>query len=856
MNIFNKVTLQSMKKSRARTIVTMIGVVLSTAMFTAVATFGASLLNFLVNGSIVKYGGWQVEFLEVDSSFVQKRSHDVGVSNTVAFENIGYATLEGGKSPEKPYLFIAGFNKETYETLPITLILGRLPENNGEILVPSHVAAKGGIRFRVGDRLSLSVGNRMNGSNNLGQHDPFVSGKETLMPKDEKKYTVVGIYERPVFEEHSAPGYTLITTMDSAQQAENLSLFVTLKDPYQVHAYTDSIAAPHGYILNDNVLRFMGLSDDNLVNTLLYVIGGILVALIMTGSVFLIYNSFNISLNERTRQFGILSSVGATPKQLRDSVLFEGLCIGAAGIPVGIIAGIGSISLVIPVVAGKIESILYNTIPLTLSVSFPAIIVAATVSLVTILISAYIPARKAANTPAIECILQTNEIKIESKDVKTTKLTQRLFGLEGTLALKNFMRNKKRYRSIVLSLTFSVVLFVSANAFGSDLKRLSERMITNIDYDILFYTKDMSLDEMIPLFGMLKTADGVTEGHYQAVLSYSARVKSSDISENFRKIWGYTSPEQSVDLPLNIQFIEDSEYLNFIKSQGLPEKEYTGQNAKIIAIAKTRVEKNDGKIEVFDMFANRFISFNAVPQINGKQAKEQGRTINMTLVDTYPLDPPPDQSYSQRQEVFMAIAPYSLIEKFATPDNQPLIGLAFLSKSPSRSVTEMETMIQGVGVTSVYNLHNIYSMIEQFKSLTFVIDVFTYIFVIMISLIAAANVLNTISTNVKLRRRELAMLRSVGMSDRNFNKMMNFESVFYGMKTLLFGLPLAGIISWLIYVVMATVEKVKDFDFEFPWVSMAISVLGVLLIVFITMRYAIDEIKKENIIDALRDDMT
>ena len=165
-------------------------------------------------------------------------------------------------------------------------------------------------------------------------------------------------------------------------------------------------------------------------------------------------------------------------------------------------------------------------------------------------------------------------------------------------------------------------------------------------------------------------------------------------------------------------------------------------------------------------------------------------------------------------------------------------------------------MIQGAGITSAYTLYNVYAIVEQWRSLTFVMDVFTYVFVIMISLIAVANVFNTISTNIRLRRRELAMLRSVGMSDRDFNKMMNFECVFYGMRTLLFGLPIAGIISWLIYEGLVAAERMDNFDFVFPWGSMAISVFSVLFIVFITMRYAISEIKRENIINALRDDMT
>lgn len=858
MNIFNKVTLQSMKKNRTQTIVTVIGVVLSAAMITAVATFGTSLLNYLVKGSIAKCGGWHVEFLDVASSFVQERTHDNGVASTAAFENIGYATLKGGKSPDKPYLFIAGFSEEAFDTLPISLIFGRLPKNSGEILVPAHVAAKGGVRLKVGDTLSLAVGSRMDGDENLGQHDPYISGKETLMPKAKRTYTVVGICERPRFEEDSAPGYTLITKADTKDKTDNFSVFVTLKNPHRVHSYAKSTAETGTYVFNDNVLRFMGISSDKVFNAFLYSVGGILIAIIMLGSIFLIYNSFNISLNERTRQFGILSSVGATARQLRNSVLFEGLCIGAIGIPIGVMVGIGSIGLVIPIVASNFGNIINSTVPLTLSVSVPSIVAAATVSLVTILISAYIPARKAANTPVMESIRQTNEIKTESEAVITSKLAQRIYGLEGILALKNFKRNKKRYRSIVLSLVLSVVLFVSGSTFGTTLKRLSERLIMDMDYDISFTTQDMDVSEMLSLYDKLKTADGVYESSYQAVFAYSCEAKTSDFSDHYREYAGYAATDETVHLPIDIQFIPDSEYLRFIKELGLSTEEYTGQDAKMIAVAKQQVNKKDGTSKVFDMFANRSMTLRVAPEANDKLVMEQGQSLNITFVDTYPVDPLPKQSQSSEQNscVLMLVAPFSLKEKFELPDTQVNIGLSFLSKNPSQSVAEMETMIQDAEITSAYTLYSVNETLEHFRSLTFVVDVFTYVFVIMISLIAVANVFNTISTNIKLRRRELAMLRSVGMSDRDFNKMMNFECIFYGMRTLLFGLPIAGIISWLIYEGLVDIERMDNFDFVLPWGSMAISAFSVLFIVFITMLYAISKIKKEDIIDALRDDMT
>ncbi|WP_053956370.1 ABC transporter permease [Inediibacterium massiliense] len=859
MNIFNKVTLQGMKKSRTRTIVTIIGVILSAAMITGVATFGVSLLNYLANGAAQKYGGWHVQFLNVDSSFVQERTHDDRVANTATFENIGYAKLDGGKNPNKPYLFIAGFSKEAFNTLPINLVSGRLPKNSEEILVSMNVQVKGGVKFAVGDTLSLAVGSRINGNKNLGQHDPYISGKETLVPKAKKTYTVVGICYLPGFEESSAPGCTLITKADEQDKADSLNLFVTLKNPRQVHAYVSSTSGSHSYVFNDNVLRFMGLSEDKIFNTFLYSVGGILVALIMIGSIFLIYNSFNISLNERTHQFGILSSVGATAKQLRNSVLFEGLCIGAVGIPIGVIVGIGSIRLVISVVAKNFGNVMYSNVPLTLTVSIPVIVGAAAVSMVTILISAYIPARKAASTPVMESIRQTNEVKVESKAVKTSKLAQRIYGLEGTLALKNFKRNKKRYRSIVLSLVLSVVLFISTSAFVTNLKQLSERAVVFTTYDIGLATQDMEDSKMLQLYDKLKTADGVYESSYQALMKYSCAVEASDLSDAYRKYVGLHSTDKKDNLPMDLQFLDDSTYLNIIKGLGLPAEEYTGQNAKMIAVAKitNHMEANQEVDKFIDMFKSSSMDFTIAPETNGKLKMEQGRNVSIKFVNIVPPDTLPilEKSESNNPFIFRVMAPYSIKEKFETPDTHVAIkGLTFRSKTPSQSVAKMEAMIKGAGIKSTYTMYNTHKMLDENNNYIFIINVFAYTFIIMISLIAIANVFNTISTNIKLRRRELAMLRSVGMSDRDFQKMMNFECAFYGMRALLFGLPIAVISSWLIYKGM--VVGGADIGFIFPWDSIGISVFSVLFVVFITMLYAISKIKKENIIDALRDDMT
>ena len=590
MNIFNKVALQSMKKNRTRTIVTAIGVVLSTAMITAVITFGISLLNYMANGAAQKYGGWHIEFEDVNSSFVAGQASNDKVASTTTFENIGYAKLDGVKTPNKPYLFIAGFSKKAFDALPITLVSGRLPKTSGGILVSGSISTKGGVQFEVGDTLTLAVGNRMNGNKKLGQSDSYTVKSETFVPQGERTYTVVGICQTPHFEENSAPGYTVITAADTADTVDDLSLFVTLKNPSQVHT------------------------------------------------------------------------------------------------------------------------------------------------------------------------------------------------LEGTLALKNSKRNKKSYRSIVLSFVLSIVLFISTSAFVTDLKQAPERAEVFTTYDIGFSTQDMDDNKMLQLYDKLKTADGVTESSYQVVMEYLYAVKASDLSDDYWKYAGAHSPDETVNLPMTIQFLDDNTYLKIIKGLDLPVKQYTGKNGKMIAIAKMQGRSN--RVEELDQFKDMFksssMSFTIAPEINGEPKTEQEQNASITFVDTVlPDTPPMTGTLKQRSYTFIVMAPYSFKEKLAPSDASLDImvkGMTFESTNSSQTTAKMETMIQGAGITDEYNLLNMDKMLDQNRNMIFIANVFGYTFIIMISLIAVANVFNTISTNIKLRRRELAMLRTVGMSDHDFNKMMRFRS--------------------------------------------------------------------------------
>ncbi len=857
MNVFSKITLSSLKKNRTRTIVTIIGVILSVAMITAVTTLIASLQSFMIRNVIATDGDWHVQFMEADSALVQRLSADNEVAAAAVSQNIGSAVLEGGQNENKPYLFVAGFDDKAMEMIPIRLLDGRLPQNDREIVINSQIN-NAGVRYKIGDTLNLTLGHRVLAGKRLGQNNPFVlddqngAPRESFVPESPKAYTIVGICEKPRFEDYSAPGYTVITKMNLAElgDADRVNVFTKLRYPAKVYEFAQSVGGGSGYTYNNDLLRYMGISKDETFNAVLYRLGGIFILLIMLGSILLIHNSFSISVAERTRQFGILSSVGATPKQLRRSVLLEGAWIGLIGIPLGIMAGIGGIGITLSLMSDIFASLSYSGVHMKLSLSLPSLVTAGVVGIITILISAYIPARKAARLSAIDAIRQTTDIKINAKKVKTSRLVPKLFGLEGTLALKNFKRNKKGYRSTVISLFVSVVLFISASAFGIYLQESAETTINESGYDILFRSTQTT-DEELPLYEKLRNVSGVYDSGFYKALYYEASLPKGRLTERYLEHYYGDSLPAGDMVPINVALclVDDGTYAAYVKDLGLDPQKYAGENTDNM-IAMTKINKYDDE-------SGRYVSFDVLQgslplslQLSAPGEPSGGSQPGPEITVTYIADRMPETISESRGAGFLVFAPYSMNSRFSETRDEHLT-FAFLSTDPGKSAEEMNAILKDEGIFSGYSLYNIAQIQEQNRNVIILINVFSYGFILLISLIAIANVFNTVSTNINLRRREFAILKSVGMSYKGFNKMMNFECVFYGLKSLLYGLPVAFIITYLIY---RSVMTGADVVFLVPWMSVGISVFSVFLVVFVTMMYSVSKVKKENTADALKNE--
>ena len=890
MNIFSRVTLRTLRKNRTRTIVTIVGIILSAAMFTAVATSITSLQRYLHECAVYLEGNWHVSFDSMPAAEMEQLNGDDLVERAFYAQTLGYAAVDS-ENEYKPYLYVLGADEAFFEQMPVHLTEGRLPENSGEILLPEHLEQNGGVSFRPGDRLTLALGDRIWDGEVLGQHTPYLpeepgSPAETLEVRETRTYTVAGIYERPNFEGYEAPGYTAITAWDPAQPTASVAAWFRLTDPKAAFDFAagDAVGGRTHYFpgnsgssTNSDVLMSEGASRYGTFYRVLYSMGAILMGIIMFGSVSLIYNAFSISVSERTRQFGLLSSVGATKRQIRHMVLDEALYVSAAGIPLGIAGGVAGIGVTLHLIGGKFYSFYgVKEVPLRLTVSPAALLAAAAVAFVTVLISAWVPSRRAMRVTAIEAIRQTGDVSVRRRDVRTSRLTYRLFGLEGLLAKKHFRRNRRRYRATVVSLFLSVVLFISASSFCTYLTDTVTGTFEDHDYDISYTWMDgMTAEdgsEVTPqrVLEALAGTEGVTRASAAAECAGSWEIPYDQMpQETQRRLEanGYAAGE-----PFSSNYflcgVDEATYRAYLREQGLSEAEYLDtDHPKAVAMAKSRVfNPETGRVETLELLRPSVetltlpilnqAAYEALLAEQGEEPLfwEEEEALRGEATEDVPFsvgslqDELPFGLNSSEYWGVDLIYPLEYLEAFS---RDGLSCVVYFKTTDHTAAMERLTQAADEAGLDPDSLYDVYAVSENDRNTVTIVKVFAYGFITLISLISLANVFNTISTNLMLRRREFAMLRSVGMTRRGFGRMMDFECLLYGAKALLWGLPAAGAVTYLIF---RSVGIGYDTAFYLPWSAVAIAVGSVFLVVFATMMYGMRKIRRDNPIDALRNE--
>lgn len=879
MNVLNKLTKKNLLLNKKRTIVTIIGIMLSTALVCAVAGLVTSAQQTFVNLIKNSDGDYHISFSNVPQEQQKYITQNNAVDSYYTTKELGYSKFESIQNEDKPYIYVVAMNENAFEKGAYKLIEGRMAQNENEIVIPQHLIDNGRVKINVGDKITLNVGTRelMDGSK-LNQKNPYLASsskeyiyqetgkagdnedyEEQIVDGQKKEYTVVGIMKRPNtgLEPYSAPGYTAVTYSNEGGNIGNTdkkvsktsNFYVTLKNPKEyenvmnqikntIEAETDSEIEVD---INNDLLRFEGVLSESILGVL-YRIAGVIIVIIVVSSVFVIRNSFSISVSEKTKQYGMLASVGATKKQIKRSVLLEGLYIGIVAIPLGILLGIVAIIILLWIVNLLMGDMREGT-EFVYNVPGMAILISVVISGITIFLSCLIPAIKASRIPPIEAIRGTDDIKIKAKKVKTSKLTKKLFGIGGVIASKNLKRNRKKYRTTVVSLVVSISIFIALSSFLTYGQMMTGSYYTDLNYNIAVHGGNEALYEKIATWSGINSYSY----SYQTSAEIDVNKYGTDFAkeelENKKQIHEEDFPEdvgkyEYNTLGLTIVMVNNDYFKSYVKSLGMNEKDYSN-----IAILGDDMMHylGQGKSKV-----EHYFNVKAGESMEVTMDDEQKQIKISKITTERPMGY--ESCYTEGGYLFVS-EDYPVVTKDKSELNSG--NLCIDAQKPSEIENKLTDLKKESEEFENIMVTNLAEYAEQQKRIIILISIFLYGFIAVITLIGVTNIFNTITTNMILRSKEFANLKSIGMTTKEFNKMIRLESVMYGTKSLLIGIPIGLLGS---YEIFKSFTNSIDFGFIIPWQAIIISVIFVFIIVGLTMKYSLNKINKQNIIETIRQD--
>ena len=792
MKILNKFTLKNVKLNKKRSIVTIIGIVLSTALICTVAGMFSSFTKTIQNAVVRSEGDYHVLIADVEKDDLKYYMYNHNVKKYYVEKAIGVV--------EDRYPILA-YDQNELDTM--YLEKGRLPQNENEIIVSSES------KYKLNETVSLEAYVVPDNYKELIDNPESIENKDQFMKT--LNYKVVGLYD----SNYGIIG--AITKLEKYDKLLNIKLvYKNIKNTYKI---TEKIRKNYEIRYNRDLLTWNGVSNNDETQKTLYLIIGIVLGIIVVASVFVIRNSFEISITEKMRQFGMLSSIGATKKQIKKSVLFEGFILGIIGIPIGILIGYAVIHILILFTNTIFSDMISGTDKFVVNIPIAAIIASIVLGAVTILLSSLKSAIKASKVSPIVAIRSNNDINIKNKKLKTPKLISKIFGIGGVISYKNLKRNKKKYRTTVISLVVSISIFIALYFFTNSLFKVS-----NVVYKESYHNINVRLndEEMNKIDNYKKIINLDNIDNYAIWSNKCLYLKE-----------GYENKKLYNDSNLNIALnsLGDKEYREYLNKLNL---KYEDVKDKIIYIENTTEKDNQTKkiIKTFNFKEKDVLTF--YNEKNDEYKIEVAKITTNNSFDLYLLNDSKGV-FIISDELFNSIDEVGHIS-----------GLHIKSNNPDK----LERDIEKLDMDSIY-IENYSRISRQMNKMVLWISVFLYGFITVITLIGVTNIFNTITTSMSLRSKEFAMLKSIGMTNKEFNKMIRLESILYGLKSLVIGCVIGTALSYLLYKSFA---NSIDFGFSIPINAIIISIIFIFLVVSITMKYSLNKINKQNIIETIRRD--
>lgn len=882
MKLLNKLTLKNLRLNKVRTIVTIVGIMLSAALITVVSGMALSGRQTMIDAQMVYGGNYDVALDIIDNSVIETARNNRNVKNAFYKERLGYARTKNADGEICDYSVLA-MSENTYgNCFKIDLIKGKFPTNSGETVVTKAFKTQDGKDVKIGDKITLDVGVLTDKDGNVLDEE----GIHNLLQKDFNKcsiidtvkrtYTVTGIIERPKTSELYDPSnfsmiytvsdekapieairtkhmnklYIAYTPQSEGDYLQNTADILGFKADDMSNVISDEIppedqqtSGINAYEFNSILLSMKGYGSNDATNTVIFSLAVIIIIIVMLASVFVIRNSFAISITEKTSMYGMLASVGATKRQIRRNVLFEGFILGLIGIPLGILLGLGVNAILITILNSVLGDMLNGAKFVFVTPTIP-IICAIVLSAVTIFCSSFFIALRASRIPPLVAIRGNKDIKVKNnKPYRTSKLTKKLFGVGGEIASKSLKRSRKKYRTTVISIVVSVAMFIAVSAFMDYGMTYTEHYYGKPDYSYMVSgidTKQAQTIEKMPEIENYLTV-GLQYGHV------SADVPVNECGENFlydnadgTKSFGAEFLEFEHDTFVQICRELELDY-NKVKggvlvySQVTPDNSESGNSSKPMKLfGKTAPTK-------FIVYGN---DDNGNELIAGK----------LKVSSVFDEIPKSADSVIGEGTIFgqgLIIGEQGVIS--------PQLGehgcdiTLYANTSNHTSLTNRIESMSGTGDSESYiSIFDYEENVRQFNAVMLIVGIFVYGFIGVISLIGLTNIFNTISTNMQLRSKEFASLKSIGMTKKEFNRMIRLESLMYGIKSLLIGIPLG--IAGVFAIFSAFSVGSVPMSFVFPWKAILISIAVVFVAVWLIMKYSISKVNKQNIIETIRND--
>ena len=883
MKLLNKLTLKNLRLNKVRTIVTIVGIMLSAALITVVSGMALSGRQTMINGQAIWSGNYDVALDIIDNAVIETARNNRNVENAFYKERLGYARTKNADGETCNYSVLA-MSENTYgNCFKIDLIKGKFPTNSGEAVVTKSFKTQNGKDVKIGDKITLDVGVLTDKDGNVLDEE----GSHQLLQKDFNKcniidtvkrtYTVTGIIERPKTSELYDPSYLSMIYTVSDEKApveairtkhmnklyiaytpqsegdylQNTADILGFKADDMSNVISDEISPEdqqtsgiNVYEFNSILLSMKGYGGSEGTNVMIFSLAIIIIIIVMLASVFVIRNSFAISITEKTSMYGMLASVGATKRQIRRNVLFEGFILGLIGIPLGILLGLGVNAILITILNSVLGDVLSGASFVFVTPTIP-IICAIVLSAVTIFCSSFFIALRASRIPPLVAIRGNKDIKVKNnKPYRTSKLTKKLFGVGGEIASKSLKRSRKKYRTTVISIVVSVAMFIAVSAFMDYGMTFTDHYYGNADYSYMVSGIDANQAETIEKMSEI-------ENYLTVGLQYgyvSADVPVNECGENFL----YDEPDGSKSFGAEFLEFEHDTFVKICRELELDYNKVKGGVLVYSEVTPYNMENMEGTGEPMKLFGKT-----APTKLTVYGNDDNGNElITGKLKVSSVFDKIPESIE------YVAGDGITLGESLIIGEQgviSPQLGehgcyiTLYANTSDHTSLTNRIESMSGTGDSeSGISIFDYEENVRQFNAVMLIVGIFVYGFIGVISLIGLTNIFNTISTNMQLRSKEFASLKSIGMTKKEFNRMIRLESLMYGIKSLLIGIPLGVLGVFAIFSAFSNGNV--PMSFVFPWKAILISIAAVIIVVWLIMKYSISKVNKQNIIETIRND--